>query len=182
MIFCNVEGGWLGDGNIDINPNFENDKLLLADGSLCIDAGDPDPQYNDPEGSQSMGLWPAKGTVRNDMGAYGGPHSVILSDFAVTSVNDVGMNGQQQGFYLEQNFPNPFNPSTKIKYQIADAGFVNLRVYDVLGNEVVTLINNEMQAGSYEVEFDASNLPSGIYFYKIQSGSFVETKKMVLLR
>ncbi len=83
---------------------------------------------------------------------------------------------------LEQNYPNPFNPSTKIKYQIADAGFVNLQVYDVLGNEVSTLINKEMQAGSYEVEFDASNLPSGIYYYTLNTGSFKQTKKMILLK
>ena len=73
---------------------------------------------------------------------------------------------------LEQNYPNPFNPTTKIKYQIANAGFVNLQVYDVLGNEVVTLINKEMEAGSYEVEFSASNLPSGIYYYSLNAGEF----------
>jgi Peptidase family M1 domain/Peptidase M1 N-terminal domain/Secretion system C-terminal sorting domain len=83
---------------------------------------------------------------------------------------------------LEQNYPNPFNPSTKIKYQIADAGFVNLRVYDVLGNEVSTLINKDMQAGSYEVEFNASNLPSGIYYYTLNTGSYSQTKKMILLK
>jgi len=83
---------------------------------------------------------------------------------------------------LEQNYPNPFNPSTKIKYQIANAGFVNLQVYDVLGNEVATLINKEMQAGSYELEFDASNLPSGIYYYTLNAGEFTQTRKMILLK
>jgi hypothetical protein len=83
---------------------------------------------------------------------------------------------------MEQNYPNPFNPTTKIKYQIAKAGFVNLQVYDVLGNEVVTLINKEMQAGSYEVEFDASILPSGIYYYTLNAGEFSQTKKMILLK
>jgi hypothetical protein len=186
VTYCNVEGGWQGEGNIDTEPNFENDKLLLADGSLCIDAGDSDPQYNDPEGSPGMGLWPAKGTVRNDMGAYGGPQSAVLSDLSVTSVNNGGLNGLPQGFYLEQNYPNPFNPSTKIKYHIADAGFVNLGIYDVLGNEVVTLINKEMQAGNYEVEFQSATsnrqLASGIYMYKLKSGTFIETKKMVLMK
>ena len=85
-------------------------------------------------------------------------------------------------FNLELNYPNPFNPSTKIKYQIADASFVNLQVYDVLGKEVATLINKEMQAGSYEVEFDASNLPSGIYYYTLNTGSYTKTKKMILLK
>jgi len=92
-------------------------------------------------------------------------------------------------FELYQNYPNPFNPTTKIKYSIpvADAYYasttmVTLRVYDVLGKEVATLVNKEQSAGSYEVEFKANNLTSGVYFYKLRTGSFVETKKMVLLR
>jgi len=85
-------------------------------------------------------------------------------------------------FFLEQNFPNPFNPTTKIKYQIPEVSFVTLKIYNVLGKEVATLINEEKPARSYEVEWDASGLPSGIYFYKLRSGNFVETKKMVLLR
>ena len=85
-------------------------------------------------------------------------------------------------FILEQNFPNPFNPSTTIRYSIPTSDFVTLKVYDVLGNEVATLVNEEKPAGSYEVNFNASQLSSGIYFYKLQAGSFVETKKMILLR
>jgi hypothetical protein len=81
-----------------------------------------------------------------------------------------------------QNYPNPFNPRTTITYQVPEISFVTLKIYDVLGNRIATLINEEKPAGSYEVEFDASSLSSGIYFYKLQSGSFVETKKMVLLK
>jgi len=90
---------------------------------------------------------------------------------------------------MEQNYPNPFNPSTTIKYSIPSIISneernlnVALKVYDVLGNEVVTLVNENQSAGSYEVDFNASLLTSGVYFYKLQAGSFVETKKMVLLR
>ena len=85
-------------------------------------------------------------------------------------------------FSLEQNYPNPFNPATIIKFTISDVRFMTLKVYDVLGSEVAILINEDKPAGTYEVEFDASSLPSGIYFYKLQAGSFVETKKMVLLK
>jgi len=92
-------------------------------------------------------------------------------------------------YYLNQNYPNPFNPATVIKYQIPDAGFVTLKVYDVLGEEIATLVNEEKTTGTYELTWNAENLPSGIYFYRIQAvptgrqaGSFVETKKMVLLR
>jgi len=85
-------------------------------------------------------------------------------------------------YNLSQNFPNPFNPTTTIKYQIPEISFVTLKVYDVLGNEIATIVNEEKPAGSYDVEFDGIGLPSGIYFYHLRAGSFVETKKMVLLK
>ena len=83
---------------------------------------------------------------------------------------------------LRQNYPNPFNPNTVIKYQIPKKSFVTLKVYDVLGNEVVTLVNEEKAAGGYEVMFKGGKLTSGIYFYQFNAGSFVETKKMVLMK
>lgn len=82
-------------------------------------------------------------------------------------------------FFLNQNYPNPFNPSTSIQYQIAGISQVTLKVYDVLGNEVATLVNEAKPAGSYEVNFNASKLSSGIYFYKLQAGTFLKTKKMI---
>ena len=90
-------------------------------------------------------------------------------------------------FSLSQNYPNPFNPSTKIKFTIPsnvkrETSNVILKVYDVLGNRVATLVNEELSAGEYEVKFDASRLSSGLYFYTLQSGSFTETKKMLLLK
>ena len=92
-------------------------------------------------------------------------------------------------FSLEQNYPNPFNPATKIKYSIPNVTLsgiegsrVILKVYDILGNEIATLVNEEKPAGNYEVNFNASKLASGVYFYQLQAGSFVETKKMILIR
>ena len=85
-------------------------------------------------------------------------------------------------FKLEQNYPNPFNPLTKINYQIPEFSFVTIKVCDVLGSEVATLVNEVKSVGSYEVEFDGTGLPSGIYFYRLQAGSFVVTKKMVLMK
>jgi len=85
-------------------------------------------------------------------------------------------------FSLAQNYPNPFNPTTKIKYQIPELSFVTLKIYDVLGSEVAVLVNIEKPAGSYEIDFDGSSLTSGIYFYQLQADSFVETKKMVLMK
>ncbi len=97
-------------------------------------------------------------------------------------------------FSLEQNFPNPFNPSTTIRYSIPKAEYVTLKVYDILGNEIETLVNKEQQAGSHQIEFSQgtmndiqlttirSQLSSGIYLYCLQAGSFVQTKKMLLLK
>jgi len=94
-------------------------------------------------------------------------------------------------FNLSQNYPNPFNPSTKIKFTISQSpliggggrgGLVTLKVYDVLGNELTTLVNQEKPAGEYEVEFNSIDLPSGVYFYQLKAGLFIETKKMILMK
>jgi hypothetical protein len=85
-------------------------------------------------------------------------------------------------YSLLQNYPNPFNPVTQISYTIPKDGFVVVKVFDVLGREVVTLINEEKPAGVYTVSFDASSLASGIYFYTITAGSFNQTRKMILVK
>ncbi|MDZ7762872.1 MAG: T9SS type A sorting domain-containing protein [Melioribacteraceae bacterium] len=85
-------------------------------------------------------------------------------------------------FSLNQNYPNPFNPNTKISYQVPQKDLVTLKVYNVLGKEVTTLVNEEKPAGFYTIDFDASGLASGVYFYSIQYGSSIQTKKMTLLK
>jgi dipeptidyl aminopeptidase/acylaminoacyl peptidase len=87
-----------------------------------------------------------------------------------------------KGFRLFQNYPNPFNPTTTISYSIPQRSFVSLKVYDVLGNEVAELANEENLAGIYEVEFEASGIASGIYYYQFISNGFVQTSKMILLK
>ncbi len=103
-------------------------------------------------------------------------------NITITDVADNQNGSLPEEFILNQNYPNPFNPSTKINYQIPATGIVSLKVYDVLGKEVATLVNEEKPVGSYEVNFNASQLSSGIYFFKLQAGSFVETKKMILIK
>jgi hypothetical protein len=85
-------------------------------------------------------------------------------------------------FELVQNYPNPFNPTTKIKYRLPTSSKVTLKIYNVLGNEVITLLDDEKEAGTYEFIFNAGDYSSGVYIYSLQAGSFVETKKMVLLK
>lgn len=89
---------------------------------------------------------------------------------------------KSMNFNLKQNYPNPFNPSTKIDYQLPQNGFVKLVVYDNNGREIKTLVNGTQSAGSYSINFDGSNLPSGIYFYRLSAGSFTETKRMLLIK
>jgi hypothetical protein len=96
------------------------------------------------------------------------------------SVEDTKLN--PTSFSLEQNYPNPFNPLTKIRYQIPQTSFVSLKISDVLGKEEAILVNEEKSPGNYEVNFNANNLSSGIYFYTLKAGNFIETKKMVLMK
>ena len=85
-------------------------------------------------------------------------------------------------YYLGQNYPNPFNPNTHLEFGISELGFVSLKIYDVLGNEVATLINKQLQPGSYGVEWNAANYPSGIYFYKLSSDAFTDARRMMLIK
>lgn len=112
--------------------------------------------------------------------------AAILLD--LVQVNAIATSIQQQSgqapesYSLSQNYPNPFNPSTSINFDIVEKGFVSLKVYDMIGREVADLISKELDAGSYSFNFDAGKLNSGIYFYKLQTGNFVETKKMMLIK
>jgi hypothetical protein len=100
----------------------------------------------------------------------------------VVSVEDNFAENIPDGFLLYQNYPNPFNPVTNIQYAIGSRQFLTLRVYDILGREIATLVNEKKPAGSYEVNFDASSLSSGIYFYQLKAGNYISTKKMILMK
>jgi hypothetical protein len=119
----------------------------------------------------------------DDQWNFGANFRVVVMDNPVTVDDEIS----PVQFSLSQNYPNPFNPSTTIKFSIpfVETGHdpsLQLKVYDILGNEVATLVNEDKPVGSYGVEFDGSNLPSGIYFYQLRAGNFVETKKMILLK
>jgi glucuronoarabinoxylan endo-1,4-beta-xylanase len=100
-----------------------------------------------------------------------------------SSVSSVGGgNGNPVGWKLEQNYPNPFNPSTTITYELPRAFQVTLTVFDILGREVSVLVNERREAGVHEVKLDASELASGVYLYRLTAGSFVQTKKMLVVK
>ena len=100
---------------------------------------------------------------------------------AVTSIESEE-NVAPSGFVLEQNYPNPFNPSTKVEFQVPQRGFVSLKIYDNLGREVATLVNEELEAGAYRKIFNADGLPSGTYIYRLVSAGLVRTGKMMVLK
>ncbi|MCX6151700.1 MAG: T9SS type A sorting domain-containing protein [Ignavibacteriales bacterium] len=295
LTYSNIENGLTGEGNISANPQLDiTNQLLLAANSPCIDAGNPNLLFNDPENPNlpipGQALFPSLGTIRNDMGAYGGkdrtffpswnfaPRIGFLTtvlDFKKVTIGDTGSvnfqaisfgeievridslkitsnpqnfilenrfpltispstavllnvkwNAVQSGyisdtlfiyhndstksnpikikitgrgalpttveqnltkpevFGLSQNYPNPFNPETKIKFAIAKEAFVTLKVYNILGKELTTLINEVKSAGYYTFNFNAAKYlqESGIYFYRLQAGAFTETKKLILLK
>lgn len=110
-------------------------------------------------------------------------------DFMITSSDGIMMmktfifsyTGPKE-FKLEQNFPNPFNPTTKIQYQLPQDARVTLKVYDILGSEVATLVNEEQESGYKEVQFNGNNIASGMYVYRLQAGDFISTKKMLMIK
>jgi hypothetical protein len=113
--------------------------------------------------------------------AVGWPGIILRTTNGGVFVNQIG-NEIPDGFSLYQNYPNPFNPKTKIKFQLSKLSDANLIVYDILGREVATLVNKKLKAGTYEVEFEGTTQPSGVYFYTLISVSFKETKKMLMIK
>ncbi|MBK9227422.1 MAG: T9SS type A sorting domain-containing protein [Ignavibacteria bacterium] len=107
---------------------------------------------------------------------------VAVLTFDSISTNISIQETQVSDFNLRQNYPNPFNPVTNVEFTILNPGFVSLKIYDAIGKEVTTLVNADLKRGNYKYEFDASNLPSGAYFYKLSTQNYSETKKMLLLK
>jgi hypothetical protein len=120
--------------------------------------------------------------VQIQVGTFHNPDNRITIDFtAIVLPNSVENEGEQPNeYFLAQNYPNPFNPSTKISYGIQEAGVVNIKVYNILGSEVLTLVNEHKPAGNYEVSFGEGELASGVYIYRLTINNFVQTRKMIL--
>ena len=201
--YSNVLGGYSGSGNIFSDPQFADSTLTLKDKSPCIDAGDKSIEYNDVENSLAPGnaLFPSRGSLSNDMGTYGGPGAAKLPNFNLPTSVRLNVSSLPAEYRLYQNYPNPFNPSTAISYQLLAFSHVTIKVYNLLGSEITTLVNEDKPAGKYSVQFNSQQtincrqLSSGVYFYSMQvrasntgkqpqssSAVFVETKKFILLK
>ncbi|MDP2362305.1 MAG: T9SS type A sorting domain-containing protein, partial [Ignavibacteria bacterium] len=107
----------------------------------------------------------------------------VIAPIILTNVeNENNSSLLPKDYMLSQNYPNPFNPTTKITYALPKSSLVQIKIFNLLGQEIATLVNEEKSAGFYEMDFNASDLPSGVYLYKLQAGDFVQTKKMILLK
>jgi predicted outer membrane repeat protein len=168
--------------NIYLEPQFMDpvhNNFQLQESSPCVDAGNPDPQYNDPQDPENPGYAfpPARGTVVSDMGAFGGtvPGWVEVNPLSPQDI-------RPQKFILHPNYPNPFNPITIISFELKSPGYVELVIYNINGREVARLVDGTMSAGSYKITFDGSRLSSGIYFARLNAGGFEQIQKLLLIK
>lgn len=177
---------YLAGGSEQGNPPEQSNKLIYYDAAL-------DEWFVDQFEMQSSRLWMADIIYKEKFYVLGGFDS---TGFAVNIVEEITPIGavssiseteyQPEEFKLYQNYPNPFNPNTRISWHSPASGWQTLKIFDVLGNEVATLVNEFRPAGTYEIEFNSESIikhpASGIYFYRLQTGSFVVTKKMLLIK
>jgi parallel beta-helix repeat protein len=180
--YSDIQGFWPGEGNLDVDPLFRD--VLTGDyhlqAQMCgdqfdspvIDAGSP--QYADSLVACEWGL----GTELSDMGAYGG--GAPASPTAIGDDDEIVATPSE--FFVVRNYPNPFNATTTISYQLPEASHVKIEIYDDLGRKVRTLVDEAQSAGSHDVAWNASEVASGLYFYRIQADNYEVTRKMALLK
>jgi hypothetical protein len=174
--YSDIQGGWPGIGNINADPMFadtaDGDYRLLQD-SPCIDAGIQDTFLVYNNGQDTLWIPPtAYMGYAPDMGAHESPYFSTIENNGALPKN----------FTLIQNYPNPFNPITTIEFDLPKTSNVILKIFNILGEEVATLVSDRLTAGSYTYQWDAGNLASGVYLYRFETEGYVETRKMILMR
>ena len=173
---------------LSVNAYYYKDGLPSGRGSIDIEnpassytqfSFDPSGGYTGPADT----LWIHIEMMSNSSTNPGIGSYALIDQLSLGGASDVEQINQTPTDYsLKQNYPNPFNPSTVIEFSIPQESFVELKVFNVLGKEVSTLVNDNYSAGNYKIDFRAKNLPSGMYIARISAGNFVQTKKMILLR
>jgi hypothetical protein len=148
-----------GDGAVTV---FASDEVTIAPGDSAI-------------------MWVGISIGDDEAGMVSNMNLAVARYNTIADLKEVS-SAVPTGYGLSQNYPNPFNPSTTIQFMIPKSEFVSVKLFDVLGNEVAVLLNQDINAGTYTLEFKSTNLPSGIYFYQLVTGSYSETKKMNLLK
>jgi photosystem II stability/assembly factor-like uncharacterized protein len=178
--------GYITTGDIIYSGHFVNETIGWVAGELgwllkTTDGGESWSENGPSITDELRSVFFVNENIGYVVGFNGTIYKTVNGGGSTTGISEF-RESNPDGFYLSQNYPNPFNPSTVISWQSPVGSHQTLKVYDVLGYEVATLVNEYKHAGSYEVEFDAVGLPSGVYFYQLRAGTYVETKNMVLLR
>jgi len=172
-------------GNLAVQVTLSGQSAGQKVAGELVDLGGTVRAVDDASGSTPFTLTaPSAGTYIVNAG-YKQPQrrwDSVRVNITATAVDESGRGKPGDDFRLYQNYPNPFNPSTTIRFELPQRGNVTLKVFDLEGRSVATVIDGMMESGPQEVDFDASRLASGIYLYRLQTGTFAETKKMVLLR
>ena len=182
-ILKNASGGWNSAESTFVDGY--GTLILLGQSHQCLRIRQVEPNSYTHKGfsyftKDGIALLIDSDKSQNDTGKVAVQGINIIAATTVTAVNEPDATPRE--FELEQNYPNPFNPTTAISYQLSAVSKVTLKVYDVLGREVATLVDGEMNAGMHEVTFDASRLASGIYLYQVRAGAFTATRKLLLLK
>ncbi len=181
--YCDIAGGWTGEGNLDSDPLLMSEFRLLSAHSPCVDRGNAAEIFNDTESPFRPGyaMLPARGMLRNDVGAYGGPAAadwkLDQTYFKAKSVLAKNKN------VWSKSFPNPFNAETTIEFLLDQSARVNLDIYNVIGQKIVTLAEGPFSEGTYKYTWNANAMASGVYFYKLEiNGQVMQMQKLILLK
>jgi hypothetical protein len=196
VAYSDIQGGWTGTGNINLDPRLEADSLL--NDSPCIGTGFHSFDFGGgmichcPVIDINGRSRPYPSGTKPDMGAW-----ESLSDTVLVGIDLMPIATIPQEYSLSQNYPNPFNPSTTIKFALPKSAFVTIKIYNLLGEEVVTLVAEQRSAGIHKINLDARGLASGVYLYKLsagylstksghsvagEAGEYVAIRKMILLK
>ncbi len=179
--YCDIQGGWSGTENINADPLFADTLFHLSDDSPCIGAGTHSFDFGGgltchcPSTDINGRSRPYPLDTRPDMGA-------CESLLALVGIKSMPIATIPLEYSLSQNYPNPFNPSTTIEFTLPKSAFVTLKVYNLLGEEIATLVSEDLSAGKYKYLWDATRLASGVYFYRLHAGEFKQTKKLILMK
>jgi len=176
VTFCDIKGGW--PGNIAADPEFARDNFYLTPGSPCVDAGNPDPAYNDPD-SSGVARWPALGGRRNDMGAYGGPRASVLARTFYGISEQAPAGTPRFGLTVQ---PQPCRTEACVRFELRRPGRVSLSLYDATGRQVKQVLVGSASAGAQALRLGVAGLPAGGYVCRLAAGGCVETVPMVVAR
>lgn len=182
VVYSDVQGGWPGQGNVSKEPMLRGDSLILSDSSSCIGAGTIYYQFGSttvycPSPCFLGNTRPSPLGTNPDLGAC---ESLRYSP--LVGLKRPFSDHIPRTYNLKQNYPNPFNPITNIEFQIPNSEFITLKVFNLQGQEVVTLVRAFLLAGDHSLEWDASGLASGVYYYGLETPQFCQTRKMLLIK